>query len=66
MEPLADQLLAELSTAPTHLVVAWRGNRRYLQTFEPVRLESGEPAWPPTWNTTLTCLTPKPSSACSS
>jgi acyl transferase domain-containing protein/acyl carrier protein len=46
MAVLAGQLLAELSAPPAHLVVAWRGNRRFVQAYEPVRLEGGEPTHP--------------------
>ncbi|MBN1204894.1 MAG: SDR family oxidoreductase [Myxococcaceae bacterium] len=46
LELLGSRLLAELSTSPTHLAVAWRGPRRYLQVYEPLRLEGGEHAFP--------------------
>lgn len=39
---LVEQLLAELMVEPTDTVVAWRGGRRWIRAFEPVRLERGE------------------------
>jgi acyl transferase domain-containing protein len=38
-EKLVDQLLAELSTQPSDQVIAYRGNYRWVQTCEPVRLD---------------------------
>jgi len=38
-ENLVDQLLAELASKPSELVIAYRGRHRWVQTFEPVRLE---------------------------
>lgn len=38
-EKLVDQLLAELTTQPPDQVIAYRGNHRWVQTFEPVRLD---------------------------
>lgn len=37
--PLVDQLFAEMTTPSTDLVTAYRGNHRWAQTFESVRLE---------------------------
>ncbi len=37
-EALASQLMAELLTPPTDLVLAYRGRRRWVHTFEPLRL----------------------------
>ncbi|MFI5268501.1 MAG: SDR family NAD(P)-dependent oxidoreductase, partial [Chloroflexota bacterium] len=37
---LADHLLAEVTSASSEPVVAYRGSRRWVQTFEPVRLEA--------------------------
>jgi len=37
---LTEQLIAELNSKQTELVVAYRGKHRWVQTFEPVRLES--------------------------
>ena len=37
-ETLIQQLVAELETASRDLVIAYRGNHRWVQTFEPVRL----------------------------
>jgi acyl transferase domain-containing protein len=37
-EALIDGLLAELSVAPVEQVVAWRGRRRWVRGFEPLRL----------------------------
>jgi len=39
-EHLIDQLMAELTIESSDLVVAYRGNYRWVQTFEPVRLEA--------------------------
>jgi acyl transferase domain-containing protein len=36
---LVDQLMAELSAKPIEPVVAYRGKHRWLQTFEPMRVE---------------------------
>ncbi|MBV9386564.1 MAG: SDR family NAD(P)-dependent oxidoreductase [Chroococcidiopsidaceae cyanobacterium CP_BM_ER_R8_30] len=36
---LIDQLVAEFTTAPTAIVVAYRGNHRWIQTFEPIRVD---------------------------
>jgi acyl transferase domain-containing protein/thioesterase domain-containing protein len=43
---LLDSLLAELTAEPSNAVVAYRGADRWVQTFEPVRLEAeaGRPA----------------------
>ena len=38
-EALVDQLMAELTTASRDLVVAYRRNHRWVQTFEPVHLD---------------------------
>ena len=38
-EKLADQLLTELQVPNDDRVIAYRGDRRWVQTFEPVRLE---------------------------
>ncbi|HEX3130887.1 MAG TPA: SDR family NAD(P)-dependent oxidoreductase, partial [Thermoanaerobaculia bacterium] len=38
----ADGLAAELHGASSDLAVAWRGGSRWVQVFEPVRLEAGE------------------------
>jgi acyl transferase domain-containing protein/acyl carrier protein/predicted O-methyltransferase YrrM len=38
-EKLVDQLLAELSTQPSDQIIAYRGNYRWVQTCEPVRLD---------------------------
>ncbi|HEX3129735.1 MAG TPA: SDR family NAD(P)-dependent oxidoreductase, partial [Thermoanaerobaculia bacterium] len=38
----ADGLAAELRGASSDLAVAWRGGSRWVQAFEPVRLEAGE------------------------
>ena len=40
-EQLIDQLLWELRAKSTDIVVAYRGLHRWVQTFEPVRLERG-------------------------
>ena len=37
---LIDQLIVELATLSTEPVIAYRGNHRWLQTFEPFRLEA--------------------------
>jgi acyl transferase domain-containing protein/acyl carrier protein len=39
---LIEQLVAELYSTPTDLVIAYRGKHRWVQNFEPVRLESKE------------------------
>ncbi|HVR98351.1 MAG TPA: SDR family NAD(P)-dependent oxidoreductase, partial [Thermoanaerobaculia bacterium] len=39
-ETLVERLLAELSAPPREPVIAWRGPRRWVQTFEPVRLDA--------------------------
>jgi acyl transferase domain-containing protein/acyl carrier protein len=39
-ENLIDQLVAELTSKPADLVVAYRGRHRWVQTFEPIRLEA--------------------------
>jgi acyl transferase domain-containing protein/acyl carrier protein len=39
---LIEQLVAELNSKSMDLVVAYRGKHRWVQTFEPVRLESKE------------------------
>jgi acyl transferase domain-containing protein len=41
-EKLLDQLLAELSTHTCDLVIAYRGLNRWVQTFEPIRLEQAK------------------------
>ena len=38
-EKLIDQLIAELVAKPSDAVVAYRGNHRWVQTFEAVRLD---------------------------
>ena len=38
-EGLVDQLLAEINAEMTELIIAYRGRHRWVQTFEPVRLE---------------------------
>ncbi|MEH2262944.1 beta-ketoacyl synthase N-terminal-like domain-containing protein [Nostoc sp.] len=35
---LVDQLLTELTTQPSDQIIAYRGNHRWVQTFEPIRL----------------------------
>jgi acyl transferase domain-containing protein len=40
MGDLAEQLIEELNSKQTDLLVAYRGKHRWVQTFEPVRLES--------------------------
>lgn len=43
----ANQLLAELQAGTNDTIVAYRGNRRWVPTFEPVRLEADRvPAYP--------------------
>lgn len=39
-QQLANQLIAELSISSSNSVVAYRGKHRWVQTFEPVRLEA--------------------------
>ncbi|MCP4104687.1 MAG: hypothetical protein GY749_03985 [Desulfobacteraceae bacterium] len=39
LSKLTDQLLTELTAKPSDQVVAYRGNYRWIQTFEPIRLE---------------------------
>src|SRR5205085_1462497 len=39
MAGLIDQLLAEFAAKPSEPVVAYRGGDRWMQTFEPVRLD---------------------------
>ncbi len=39
LSKLTDQLLTELTAKPPDQVVAYRGNYRWIQTFEPIRLE---------------------------
>ena len=41
-EKLIDQLLTEITTQSDDLVIAYRGNQRWVQTFEPVRLEEAK------------------------
>jgi acyl transferase domain-containing protein len=41
-EKLIDQLLAEITSQSDELVIAYRGNQRWVQTFEPVRLEEAK------------------------
>jgi acyl transferase domain-containing protein len=41
-EKLIDQLLTEITTQSDDLVIAYRGNQRWVQTFEPVRLEDAK------------------------
>ncbi len=41
-----DQLLAEIDARPRDPVVAWRGRRRWVQSFEPLRLERSAAAPP--------------------
>ena len=43
---LIDQLLEELSAQSSDLVVAYRGNHRWVQTFEPTRLDRSTEATP--------------------
>ncbi|MEQ9672603.1 SDR family NAD(P)-dependent oxidoreductase [Coleofasciculus sp. G2-EDA-02] len=38
-EKLVDQLLAELAIQSSDRIIAYRGNHRWVQTFEPIRLE---------------------------
>ncbi|WNG36170.1 SDR family oxidoreductase [Archangium violaceum] len=38
-DTVAGQLLAELQAGSSEAVIAWRGRQRWVQTFEPVRLE---------------------------
>jgi acyl transferase domain-containing protein len=40
---LADRLLAEIQAQSTDAVIAYRGNQRWVQRFEPVRLEEDSP-----------------------
>ncbi|MCG8363848.1 MAG: SDR family NAD(P)-dependent oxidoreductase [Pseudanabaenales cyanobacterium] len=40
MPPLIDALMAELQTSSAETVIAYRGGQRWVQTFEPVRLEA--------------------------
>jgi len=44
-EKLIDQLLVEITGKSSDLVIAYRGNQRWLQLFEPVRLDN--PVEPP-------------------
>ena len=46
IEILVDQLLVDVSAEPVEPIVAYRGTHRWVQTFEPVRLEKPE-AVPP-------------------
>jgi len=46
IETLVDQLLVDVSAGPVEPIVAYRGTYRWVQTFEPVRLEKPE-AVPP-------------------
>lgn len=39
-QKLIDRLIAELTAKPTDLVVAYRGKHRWIQTFDPVRLDA--------------------------
>jgi malonyl CoA-acyl carrier protein transacylase/acyl carrier protein len=39
-EELVDQVVAEIIAKPSDLVIAYRGRHRWVQTFEPVRLEN--------------------------
>ena len=41
-EKLIDQLLTEITTQSDELVIAYRGNQRWVQTFEPARLEEAK------------------------
>ncbi|MEG4573875.1 SDR family oxidoreductase [Microcoleus sp. N3A4] len=41
-EKLLDQILSEITTESSELVIAYRGNYRWLQTFEAVRLNQAE------------------------
>jgi NAD(P)-dependent dehydrogenase (short-subunit alcohol dehydrogenase family) len=41
-EKLIDQLLTEITTQSDELIIAYRGNQRWVQTFEPVRLEEAK------------------------
>jgi acyl transferase domain-containing protein/acyl carrier protein len=38
-DEVVDQLLAEITQKPSEMVIAYRGRHRWVQTFEPVRLE---------------------------
>jgi acyl transferase domain-containing protein/acyl carrier protein len=38
-EKLIDQIVAELASKPSEPVIAYRGKHRWVQTFEPIRLE---------------------------
>lgn len=44
LERLIDQIVGEFSAQPTDLAVAYRGHHRWVQTYEPVRLESANPS----------------------
>jgi acyl transferase domain-containing protein/acyl carrier protein len=39
-EQFIDQLIAELTSKPADLVIAYRGRHRWVQTFEPIRLKA--------------------------
>ena len=45
-EKLIDQLLAELSTRTCELAIAYRGLNRWVQTFEPIRLDQAKAGKP--------------------
>ncbi|WP_138505856.1 type I polyketide synthase [Nostoc sp. PA-18-2419] len=38
-DKLVDQLVNELHTQPSEQIIAYRGNHRWVQTFEPIRLD---------------------------
>ncbi|HYG61034.1 MAG TPA: SDR family NAD(P)-dependent oxidoreductase, partial [Thermoanaerobaculia bacterium] len=46
LERTVDRLWAEVAAGSPEPVIAWRGRQRWLQSFEPVRLEEGGPAAP--------------------
>jgi acyl transferase domain-containing protein len=43
LQILVDQLVVELTTDLSNTTVAYRGRQRWVQTFEPVRLEGSDP-----------------------
>jgi acyl transferase domain-containing protein len=45
-EKLIDQLLAEITSQSDDLVITYRGNQRWVQTFEPIRLEEAKGGTP--------------------
>ncbi|ASC71034.1 Type I polyketide synthase (PKSs) [Halomicronema hongdechloris C2206] len=46
IDTLIEQLLAECTTSSTHPVIAYRGNHRWTQTFEPIRLPATQKIHP--------------------